>query len=217
MRKTSVCVVGILAGLAGSAQAANELQFDVDALSAQATGGLPFSESFTGTLHVYSAGDANARILDLLVDGSAQGTGGASASAGEFDFDLSISFSGGDITGGTVSIKADSSGSENTYTASLSSTSGGAILFIGGGTFIIGGLTFDGLFADAAGTFLGVDVSPWGSVQPVPGRFSEIAFNPNAAGFDMDTDVDVFVTIPLPGAVGMASLGLVGLAARRRR
>lgn len=206
-------------GIAGSgAMAANELQFDVDALTADASGA--FSESFTGTLHVYNTAamadvNGNAMLLDLLVDGTAQGTGGASTSA--FSFDLSISFSGGDITGGSVSIAVDQGGSENTYTASLASSSGGAILFIGGGTYIIGGLTFDGTFADAAGTFLGVDITPWGSRQPVPGRFSQIAFNPDARGRDVDTDVDVFVAVPLPGAAGMASLGVLGLASRRRR
>lgn len=232
MTRTSL-VLGAVAILGASASAdplpfakagppvvvgAQELQIDVDALSAQASGA--FSETFTGSLHVFNTAvdpdiNGNARILDVLIDGSAQGTGGADAA--HFSFDLSITFSGGDITGGSLSVAVDQGGSENTYTASLSTSSGGAILDIGGGTFIIGGLTFDGTFADAAGTFLGVDISNWGSRQPLPGRFSEIAFNPDARGLDRDTDVDVFVTVPLPSGIAMASLGLVAVVARRRR
>lgn len=197
---------------------AREVQFDVNALSAQASGA--FSESFTGTLHVFNSSanpdlNGNARILDVLVDGAAQLTGGANAAS--FFFDLSISFLSGDITGGTLSMGVDQGGSENSYAASLSAGSGGSILSIGGGTFIIGGLTFDGTFSDPTGTFLGVDISNWGSRQPLPGRFSEIAFNPDSHGTDRDTDVDVFVAIPLPGAAAMGAIGVGGLVGLRRR
>lgn len=61
------------------------------------------------------------------------------------------------------------SGSENSYTADVAPTCDVAILDIGG-IFLIGRLTFDGLFDTPLGTFLGVDVSPWGSLQPVTGQ-----------------------------------------------
>ncbi len=218
MKKTTTMAMALMLAGAPAAMADNILQIDIDALSAEASGA--FSESFTGTLHIFNnATDAdlngNAEILDLLVDGTAQGTGGATTS--EFAFDMNISFAGGEITSGSLTVAVDQGGSENTYTASLAPTSGGAILDIGNGTFLVGGLTFNGLFADADGTFLGVDITRWGSIQPVPGRFAQIAFTPNQDNIDSDTDVDVFIAVPTPAGAAMAGLGILGLAARRRR
>ncbi len=67
------------------------------------------------------------------------------------------------------------------------------------------------------GTFLGVDISPWGSLQPVTGSFAQIAFEPGDDFVDADTDVDVFIMVPTPAAAGMASVGFLTLLGRRRR
>eukprot|EP01026_Neomeris_dumetosa_P033530 TRINITY_DN26769_c0_g1_i6.p3 TRINITY_DN26769_c0_g1~~TRINITY_DN26769_c0_g1_i6.p3 ORF type:complete len:159 (-),score=23.04 TRINITY_DN26769_c0_g1_i6:98-574(-) len=147
-----------LAGMTGMAIAQEELQVDLDALSATADG--PFSESFTGSMFVFGSVanpdlDGDASILDVIIDGDSQGTGGADHL--EFSFEMAVSFAGGDITGGEVLLAVDGGGSENTYTAGLMPSVGGAILDFGAG-FIISGVTIDGNFADADGTLLGVDI-----------------------------------------------------------
>ncbi len=217
MRKAAAAsLIGVL-GLTTGALADQVFQVDVDALTAEATGA--FSETFTGDLHVFNTAadpdsNGNAEILDVLINGAAQGTGGAGV--GDFAFDMSISFTDGKITSGSLHLAVDQAGSENTYTASIGTTSSSAILDIGG-IFIIGGLTFDGLFDAPAGTFLGVDVTPWGDEQPDLGSFAQIAFQPDGSFTDADTDVDVFISVPTPAAAGMASVGFLTLLGRRRR
>ena len=217
MKKTmAASVVGVL-GLTTGTLADQIFQVDIDALTAEATGA--FSETFTGDLHVFNTAadpdaNGNAEILDVLINGGAQATGGAVAA--DFAFDMTISFDGGKITSGSLMVGVDQSSSENAYSASIAPTAGIAILDIGG-VFLIGGLTFDGLFDSPAGTFLGVDVTPWGDEQPVPGHFSQIAYEPDGSFIDADTDVDVFISVPTPAAAGMASLGFLTLLGRRRR
>ena len=204
-----------LAGTAGMAIGQDLLQVDVDALSAEASGA--FSDSFDGNLFVFGSVanpdlDNDASILDVLIDGNSQGTGGAAP--GAFSFEMAILFAGGDVVSGDLTLSVDGDGSENTYTTELASTVDGAILDIGGGTFIISALTTSGNWSDSNGTFLGVNVTPWGS--NVDGFFAQIDFNPNGDNIDLDTDVDVFMFVPAPGtAFGLiAGLGLMG---RRRR
>lgn len=213
-----VTMAAVLAGVAGLASANDVLQVDVNGLSARSSGA--FSETFTGSLSVFSSVanpdlDGDAEILDVLIDGTNQNTGGAAF--GDFSFEMTLTFANGTLNAGFLQVRVDENGSENTYSAMVSPGSGGSILEIAPGQFIIGGLTFDGMFANPAGTFLGVDITPWGSRQPVPGRFSQIEFSPDGRNEDRDTDVDVFVLIPMPGAAGLAGLGLAGLALRRRR
>lgn len=211
MRKSFVAAA--LAAIAGVASAGEVFQVDTNALTAEASG--KFSTTFTGSLSVFSTVanpdmDGDAEILDVLIDGVNQGTGGAAF--GAFEFMLDVTFVGGSITGGSVEIIV----ADNSYTATLSATSDPSIIKIGP-NFLIGGLTFDGNFSDASGTFLGIGITPWGSTQPVPGNFAQIEFSPDSDNLDLDTDVDVFVLIPMPSAAGLAGLGLVGLATRRRR
>ncbi len=217
MNLNGLVTCGVVALVAGSTLGDTVLQIDIDALSAKADSA--FSATYTGGLHVFNTAadpdtDLDAKILDVLIDGVAQGTGGATV--GAFHFDMTIAFSAGKITSGLVTVKVDQTGSEQTYSASLSPSSGVAILDVGGGYFVIGGLTFAGTFATPAGTFLGVDISTWGSAQPVPGSFSDIAFNPDSSHEDSDTDVDLFI-IPLPSGAALAGVGLSGLLVRRRR
>ena len=220
MKRNAIVVLGVFLAAGSTALGDEVLQFDVNGLSAEASG--EFSESFTGNLVVFNfpgggSGDidGDAEILDLLIDGVNQNTGGASAD--HFNFLMQLEFVNGSITSGDIGIQVDENGDENTYLARVSPTNSGSILEIGPGEFIVGGLTFEGLFDNPAGTFLDVDITPWGSRQPVPGRFANIAFNPDDNFQDVDTDVDLFVLIPLPGAASLAGLGLLGLGVRRRR
>ncbi len=193
-----------------------EFQIDANAMTTHASG--PFSEMFTGMFSVTNTladpdVDGDSSILDVLIDGVRQHSGGATS--GAFAFELDVEFAGGDIVSGFLSVSHDSTGSENVYSAELSPTAGGAILEIGDGTFVIGGMTFEGMWVDPSGTFLGVDISPWGSAQPLLGRFSDIAFTPNDDHMDPDTDVDVFMLVPAPA--GGLLFGVGALAFLRRR
>ncbi len=204
-----VCVCG--------AGAQELLQIDMNGLGAEYTGQGVFDEDFTGTLHVYNNmgspdPDGDAFILDVLIDGMSQGTGGALAS--EFSFELIAEFVNGSIVGGSIMVSVDADGSENTYMSVLLPDGNGSILDIGGGTFLIGGAYGGGdRWADPVGTFLGVDISPWGTSD---GFFQQIELNFSGGGtMDLDTDVDMFFIVPAPGSLGL--LGLGGLVAIRRR
>ena len=206
----------VVASLCGTAMAQDLLQIDTNAMTTRASG--PFSEEFTGSFSVLNTAlepdiDGDAMLLDLLIDGVRQNTGGADGD--HFSFMLEIEFVDGDITSGSAMIAHDMSGSENVYTAELVASSGGAILEVGVGTFIIGGMTFNGLWEDALGTFLDVDISPWGLFQPVEGRFADIAFTPDENHLDPDTDVDLFMVVPAPA--GVMVFAAAGLLCRRRR
>ncbi len=209
-----VSVILALAGSAGLAMGQDLLQIDIDALSAQASG--PFSDTFTGDLLVFGSLanpdiDGDASILDVIIDGNSQNTGGAATD--EFSFEMSIFFDGGNVVSGELFVSHDANGSENTYSTALVPTDESAILDAGT-FFIISALTTSGNWTDSNGTFLGVNVAPWG--QNVDGFFAQINFQPDSNFTDTDTDVDVFMFVPAPGT----ALGLVvglGLMGRRRR
>ncbi len=207
-----VCGMGM-----GAANAQELLQIDMNGLGAEFSGQAVFDENFTGTLHVYNNmgspdPDGDAFILDVLIDGMNQGTGGAMAS--EFAFDLIAEFVDGSIVGGSIMVSVDGDGSENTYSSVLLPDGDGSILDIGGGTFLIGGAYGGGdHWTNPGGTFLGVDISPWGSAD---GFFNQIELNFAGGGtMDLDTDVDMFFIVPAPGS--LALLGMGGLLAVRRR
>lgn len=70
----------------------------------------------------------------------------------------------------------------------------------------------------------GVDVSAAFNAQPLSGSFFNFSFTPNTqaggvGSFDDTTQLafDVMRVIPLPTSVGMASIGLLGVAGVRRR
>lgn len=202
-----------LAGSAGVALGQSTFQIDIDALTAQASG--PFSDTFTGELFVFGSAanpdvDGDATILDVVIDGDAQETGGAAP--GEFSFEMNIEFSGGDVVSGDLFVSHDEFGSENTYSTTIVPTNDGAILDAGT-FFLISALTTNGNWTDPNGTFLGVGVTPWG--QDVEGFFAQIDFNPDGNFRDVDSDVDVFL-IPAPASVAGLALGF-GLLSRRRR
>ena len=220
--RTLIASVSALA-IAGSAlgDVTQTLQIDTNALTAQASG--PMSTSFTGHIDVFNRSeqgdqgggdlDPNARILDLLIDGARQNTGGAATDA--FNFNMSLDFIDGNIVEGSIQVGVDANASENIYSTQVVPVDDGSIIEFGG-SFLIGGTTFDGEFASPAGSFLDVGVSPWGSTQPAQGTFAFLAYEPDGAGFDANADVDVYIVTPTPGTLAMLGTGLL-VAARRRR
>jgi hypothetical protein len=200
-------VMGSVAVTAASAE--SELQFDVNSLTASAAGA--FGTGYTGTVTL--ADDGNSSLTDILIDGTAQGI-----AAGQLgSFTGSITIVAGTVTGGSFTI-TDTSGAS--YSASIVNGSGTVSSSPGAtGPFRIDGLTFSGVFAGLVGgtDFAGVDVTTWSSAEPLTGSFLQFKFGPGAGGVDEDADIDIFVTVPLPTPVGLAGVGLIGLATLRRR
>ncbi len=211
MNKVCMLAAAALVGF-GATNAANAeqvLQFDVNSLTATASG--PFGTGFTGTVTL--SDDANSTLTDMLIDGSAQ-----NIAAGQLaDFSGTITIMGGTVTGGSFSI-TDINGA--VYSASIVALSGNVGTAAGQtGPFTIDGLTFAGGFANLMnGTdFAGVDVSTWDIPGAIRGSFLEFKFGPNAQGIDTDADVDIFAVVPMPAPAAMAFVGLGGLATLRRR
>ncbi len=198
-----------LAAFAGAsvASAGTEVQIDVNALTATAAPG--FSTSYTGD--VVLSTNVNSMLAGMLIDGVGQSITGTLS-----DFNGTINIVGGAVTGGgfTVEVLESDLVTMNTYSATIVAGSGTVGTQAGQG-FTIDGLTFAGVFSSA--TFAGVDVSPWFAAQPLFGSFLQFAFSPNAAGVDVQSDIDIYATVPLPAGSAMAFVGLAGLAGVRRR
>ncbi len=207
----SLRTFGVIAAaglIATSAMAGNEIQFDVNSVTAVASG--PFGTGFTGTITL--SDDANSTLSAILINGSDQGIASGQLS----DFSGTITLVGGVVTGGSFTLEAN--GSE-TYMASIVAGSGTVGTSAGStGPFTIDGLTFMGAFSGLTGgtDFAGVDVTPWAG-GAVRGSFLEFKFGPNASGVDTDADVDIFAVVPVPAPAALAAAGLVGLASTRRR
>lgn len=204
-----VRTLGVIAaaGLAAtSAQAAGVLQFDVNSITAAASG--PFSTGFTGSVALSS--DSNSTLAEILINGTSQ-----NIAAGQLgSFTGTIMITAGVVTGGSFSL-SDTGG--NTYSASIQNGSGLVKTSAGQtGPFTIDGLTFMGMFNSS--TFAGVDVTAWDSAEPLGGSFLQFTFGPTGPNnTDTDADIDIFVVVPLPAPAGLATAGLIGLAAVRRR
>ncbi len=211
MRMKCMIAASALIGLSavGAAHAGNELQFDVNSLTASANG--VFGTGFTGSVSLVD--DSNSTLTDMLINGTAQGI-----AAGQLgSFTGSITIVAGAVTGGSFTI-TDTSGAS--YTATIVNGSGTVSNSPGAtGPFRIDGLTFNGTFAGLSGgtDFAGVDVTTWSSVQPLTGSFLQFKFGPDAQGVDTNTDIDIFAVVPLPTPVGLGVAGLVGIAGLRRR
>ena len=183
------------------------MQIDVNALTA--TAGPGFSTSYTG--NVVLSTNMNSMLAGMLIDGVGQTVTGTLN-----DFNGMININNGMVTGGsfTVEVLESDAMTTNTYSATIVGGSGSVGTQAGQG-FTIDGLTFAGAFSSS--TFAGVDVSPWFAAQPLVGSFLQFAFNPNAAGVDIQSDIDIYATVPLPAGGAMAFVGLAGLAGVRRR
>jgi hypothetical protein len=213
MRTATLSVLAGLALASGSALAANVLQIDVNALEGQATDTLGNATAFGGLAHVGSimlSGGVNSTLAEVLIDGADQNVAPNQFASFSGTIDVSASV----VTGGSLSLSLVNG---DTFTAIIVAGSGHVNTQAGQG-FSIDGLLTSAFFN--ASTFAGVDITPWYLAQMpsgLNGSFLNFQFSPNASGFDSDTDIDIFVVIPTPLAAGMAGVGLMGLAARRRR
>lgn len=217
-------IAGAAVGIVGASTslALITLQIDVNGLAAQAKDAGGASSAFGGTTHTGSISishDADSVINSVgIVGGSsfASGANGWSISS----FTGSILLSAGAVTGGSFSLTVMHTGGEtDSYAASIVSGAGSVNTQAGQG-FSIDGLTFVGTFTDglANGMFAGFDITPFLVANGgLTGSFLNFAFNPDAFGFDGESDLDVFINIPLPTSAGLAVCGLAGLAAVRRR
>ncbi len=208
-KKTVILAALVAAAGSGVASATNVLQLDLNALNAQAVDGSG-GNSFGGVNHtgsiMLSMGSLG-HVADILLNGSAQNI----APGQMMSFSGQIDLVNGGVTGGNFVLTLTDT---STFTATIVGGQGQVNTQAGQG-FSIDGLITSAMFS--SNPFAGVDISPWFSAQPLSGSFLEFAFNPNASGFDNDTNLDIFVIVPSPMAGGMAGIGLMGLAARRRR
>jgi len=202
--------VALCAGLAVGAEARaafTTLQIDLNALAASA--GAPFDESFTGTLHLTTDGDASLNALER--DGVTAPIG-AQWSLDAFTGE--INFASGVVTGGFLSLSVTDTITTDTFDADIVAQSGQISAQADQG-FFIDGLLFSGLFSGLS--FAGVDVSDWFNAQPLTGSFLQFEFSPDEGGSDRDTDLDIFVIVPAPGPAAALGLALGAGALRRRR
>jgi len=204
-------VMDAMPGAAGST-------FEVDSYVANnvdGSGGTPrgggFGLDFTGSISMTD--DATSILAGVLIDGMSQSINGTLST-----FSGQIDFVNGDVDGGnfTVTVLENDGITLNSYTAQITQGVGDISTQAGApGQFSIDGLTFEGFFS--SDVFAGVDVSDWNEAEPLIGSFIQFKFAPNASGVDTDSDIDIFVVIPLPAGGALASAGLIGLLGVRRR
>jgi hypothetical protein len=211
MSKKTVILAALVAAAGSGVASAGVLQLDLNALGAQSVDSAGGNVAFGGVNHTGSvllSGGSLGHIADILINGIAQ-----NITPGQLQsFTGQIDLVNGGVTGGNFALTLIDN---STFTATIVGGQGQVNTQAGQG-FSIDGLITSALFS--SDPFAGVIITPWFSAQPLNGSFIEFAFNPNAVtGFDGDTNLDIFVVIPSPLAGGMAGIGLVGLAARRRR
>lgn len=212
-----------IAGLAGSTQAATIVQMDVNSVTATA-GSPAFGPGYTGNLTL--SNDGNSGLFGMLKNGNGIGIGfGGPYVGGNMSFSAVFSFNAGAITGIGFQLKVASalnSVLDNIYMASIVPGVGNILNDPGKpGSYIVAAQTFGGSFN--TNSFGGVDVSEFTGTS-LPGNFLNFKIDGNlingTSKTDADVDIDIFVTsnaIPLPTPVALASAGLLGLAAIRRR
>ena len=219
--KTTLFGAAIVSIAAGTANAATMVQMDVNGLTAT-TSGPNFGLNYTGSLTL--SGDSG--LFGMLVDGSSVGIGFNGPYTGtNFDLSATFTFNSGDITGIGLTVRTSSAMNgvlDDVYTAQILSGNGNILPDMGKpGAFIVAAQTDGGGFSDAV--FGGVDVSDFLNTTLV-GNFLNFKIDGglvnNGSKTDPDVDIDIFVrnsVIPLPTPVGLASVGLLSLAAVRRR
>ncbi|HBS30105.1 MAG TPA: hypothetical protein DEB06_11815 [Phycisphaerales bacterium] len=222
MKTSLLLAAGLVAGLSGSAMAATEVQLDVNGLTAVASG-TTFNASFTGSLTL--SGDANSSLQSVLLDGAAAGGFTGPFAGALLSFAATFSFVGGNISGVGIAVGVDTNADtviDDTYTTSVVGGVGNIDADAGvPGAWVVTAKTAGGAFNSA--TFAGVNVSDFFNML-LPGNFINFKINGSAINgstrTDNDVDIDIFARtqiIPLPSAVGLASVGLFGVAGVRRR
>lgn len=225
---TRVLVVGagLAIGGASASLATVTLQIDVNGLSAQSKDSGGANVAFGGVTHTGSVAMSNDGNSVVNSVGIVTGSSFAAAANGWTinSFIGSILLSGGLVTGGSVYLEVTDGTFTDSFSATIADTSAsanpGKVETFAGGGFTIDGLIFSGTFVDggADSKFAGYDVSQFlVSNGLLTGSFLNFVFNPDGSGLDANSDMDLFVVIPLPTSAGLASLGLAGLAGTRRR
>lgn len=201
-----------LVGVAGFALALSSVatagvtvfQADLNTLSASSGG--PFGGlTHTGTVTLTT--NASSALAGITLNSVPQAfTGVLQSMSG------SIQLLNGAVQGGSFNVLLTDGSSMQ---ATIDALGGGQVNMQAGQGFRIDGLNSSVSFSNLVGGthFGGVNVGQFGP-GPWDGSFLAFAFNPDAAGFDGNTDVDLYANIPAPGA---AALGLMGLAAMGRR
>ena len=203
----TTAALGALAGASFPPPAAL-LQFDVNGVTTTVSNPDLSTPYYNGT--VFFSANSNSTLAGILINGVAQTVTGTLS-----DFYGEIRIIRGRVGRGGFTLKVlESDGvTINSYTADLTSGQGSI------GTHDGRGYTIDGytLGDFSSSTFAGVDIGAWAGTVPSRGSFNLFAFNPDAMGVDTQTDINLYVTLPLPAGGAMAFVGLAGLAGVRRR
>ncbi len=204
MRFTSgLAVVALSSAFVTSAHAGiNLVRFDFNGVSTSANG------AFAGTTHTGDLSvthDANAAFVGASINAVPVIPTGALSS-----FAATINLTSGNTTGGTILIVLDQG---ETFSGTLGG--GGSVFTQAGQGFSVDGFVVTGTFSNLVGGthFGGVNVGQFGNV--FTGSYLLSAYGPDANGRDTDTNFELYLDIPTPGALSLA--GLAGLAAARRR
>ena len=207
----------------GTALAPRTLQFDVNHLAFQAYDGQGVASPFAGTTHTGRLDlfeeTSLSELLSLSIRNGVNPFIVQNSYTGTLtDMAMSISLSGGNVTGGTLTLDVNggpSIGGER-YTATFSAA-GNVTTYVGGG-FKLEGLSFGGNFNDA--NFSGVPIADFFAAQGGPflsGDFIAFKVQPTGTGSGhADTDIRV-TTVPTQGAVACFALAGLTCAKRRRR
>lgn len=207
--------VGVLAaaslalmGTVADAQAATDLDFDLNSVTVQAIGTnaapVAMSASHTGSLVI--AYDADAELASIGMDGAPQTFVGSLDAVNGV-----VQMANGNIVGGSLEFRM-----ANGDRFSTAVQPGGHVVYYSfANMYVLSPLTTAG---DLSGDlFAGVDVSPWSQAESLRGYLT-VQFFPNGAGTDDSASVQVTVQpVPEPASLmGLASIA-GGLLLRRRR
>ncbi len=197
-----VCIAVLAAVGAGGSVRADILQLDINALTAQAVDPA-WGLAYTGTISVQN--NAASTLAAILIEGSNQSFSGSIASLAG-----SLTLSAGSVTGGALSLTMSEGSS---FGATVVPGTGSVHVQVGEG-FQVDALMQSGAFNGP--TFAGVNVAAWAGNQ-LPASMLLSSFGPDAAGLDVDTDLELFVDVPAPGSVVLAGVGAWTIIGRRRR
>jgi len=200
---------------------ADEMLMDINTLSISSGVAL----GYTGTMVVSSNTQTVLQDLRILTNPGNIVThpvlnGGLQSVSGQ------ISFVGGFVTGGTLSVVYDNGDSTTTtYSTAIQSHASTGIGQLQTQSTVLGTLqvsvdTHNGSFDN--NNIGGYDITPWTNAQNFPGNHlfgNVITFGINPSKLTADMDVAVLVPLPSSALMGMASMAGLGLlrAFRRRQ
>ncbi len=204
MRAVTVLAPITAVALASLASAGVSLiRLDVNGATTNANG--PFAGLVhTGDLAV--SNDASTAFIGASLNGVPAAPTGTVASLASL-----ISLTAGATTGGSFILVLDQG---ETLTGVLSG--GGSVFPQAGEGFSLDSLVLSATFSNLVGGthFGGINVGQFGT--SFFGAFLLSAYGPDANGLDDSTNIEIFLDVPSPGALALASLAGV-IASKRRR